>query len=148
MHLYDGRMDTQPAEFRPVGFWVRLLDRLIEEGLDAALRPLGLTRRQWQLLNLLAVAPRSAEAVGRELEAFFSDRCTADQVVSSTREQGLIVLEEGCLTLTEAGAARLSEAAHVVRAARERISVGVNRADYATTVATLEGMCRNLGWEP
>ncbi len=148
MHIYAARMDVTPTEFRPVGFWVRLLDRLIEAGLDAALEPLGLTRRQWQLLNLLAVAPRSAEAVRQELGAFLSERGAAARVVSSTREQGLIVLEQGCLTLSEAGVARLSEAAQVVRAARERISVGVNRADYATTVATLEGMCRNLGWEP
>ena len=105
-----------------MGFWVKLLDGLLEEHLDAVLAPLGLTRRQWQLLNLLAVAPRSPEAVAEQLGAFL-DGPAPGELLAGARDAGLVAV-----------------------AARDNVAAGVERAEYATTVATLERMCRNLGW--
>ena len=41
------------ASSRPIGFWLKLLDQLINEQFDSTLEDHGVTRRQWQLLNLL-----------------------------------------------------------------------------------------------
>ena len=38
---------------RPIGYWLKKLDRLIDNHFDLQLSNAGLTRRQWQLLNLL-----------------------------------------------------------------------------------------------
>jgi hypothetical protein len=44
---------------RPIGYWLKKLDRLIDDHFDLQLSNAGLTRRQWQLLNLLENDPRS-----------------------------------------------------------------------------------------
>ena len=36
---------------RPIGFWLKLVDRLLDERLDETLG--DLTRRHWQVLNVL-----------------------------------------------------------------------------------------------
>ena len=38
---------------RPIGYWLKKLDRLIDEQFERQLSEAGLSRRQWQLLNLL-----------------------------------------------------------------------------------------------
>lgn len=39
---------------RPIGFWLKLVDQLIDERFDTTLDEHGVTRRQWQMLNLLS----------------------------------------------------------------------------------------------
>ncbi|GAA4602421.1 hypothetical protein GCM10023195_07350 [Actinoallomurus liliacearum] len=39
---------------RPLGYWLKLLDQLIEENLNRVLAVEGLHRRHWQTMNLLA----------------------------------------------------------------------------------------------
>ena len=48
------------AANRPIGFWLRLVDGLINEQFDATVEEHGVTRRQWQIMNVLAEAPATA----------------------------------------------------------------------------------------
>ena len=50
---------------RPIGFWLKLVDRLIDEQFDRTLGAHDVSRRQWQLLNILAARP----AAPAELDA-------------------------------------------------------------------------------
>jgi hypothetical protein len=52
LELHDPRRSTScgPA---PIGFRLKLVDRLIDDGFDAVLGDARLTRRHWQVLNLL-----------------------------------------------------------------------------------------------
>jgi hypothetical protein len=38
---------------RPIGYWLKHLDRLIEDTFERTLSMEGLTRRHWQVLNTL-----------------------------------------------------------------------------------------------
>ena len=38
---------------KPIGFWLKELDRLIDKHFEMQLSDAGLSRRQWQLLNCL-----------------------------------------------------------------------------------------------
>lgn len=40
---------------RPLGYWVRTVDQLIEEQFQVAAEESGLTRREWQMLNRLRI---------------------------------------------------------------------------------------------
>ena len=40
---------------RPIGYWLKKLDRLIDKHFELQLSNAGLARRQWQLLNLLKI---------------------------------------------------------------------------------------------
>ena len=55
--------DQRPADRRPIGFWLKLVDRLIDEGFDAVLGDAGLTRRHWQVLNLLQAEPATLQRI-------------------------------------------------------------------------------------
>lgn len=48
--------------------------------------------------------------------------------------------------LTEAGRAAYASALERIQGLRESMTAGISEADYATTIATLEAMARNLGW--
>ena len=62
--------DQRPAERRPIGFWLKLVDRLIDEGFDAVLGDAGLTRRHWQVLNLLQTEPATLQRIDTQLAPF------------------------------------------------------------------------------
>jgi hypothetical protein len=55
---------------RPIGYWLKKLDRLIDAQFGRQLGEAGLSRRQWQLLNLLEDGPRSVPDLQTELEPF------------------------------------------------------------------------------
>ena len=133
---------------RAVGFWLKLLDRLIERDLDRVLAPFELTRRDWQILNLLRDSPRAVDAIDAEL-AMFTDR------PSGIGERLEVLISSGWVELNETGEAVMAANARhrfdavltSVSTARRRIAAGVERADYETTISTLTIMCQNLGWD-
>ncbi len=57
---------------RPIGFWLKLVDRLIDEQFAATLEEHGVTRRQWQLLNVLSREPATVEQLDAAVAPFLS----------------------------------------------------------------------------
>lgn len=140
-------MAHMSGEARPIGYWLKLLDRLLEEDLDRTLVPFDLNRRQWQILNVLAEGPSDASAVYRELNAFFVDEAQVNSMLALLKSEGWIdATLNGETSLTDAGNRRLTAALNSVRAARQRISFGIEADEYNQTVNTLRSMCENLGW--
>src|SRR5918999_1264765 len=60
---------TVPTDRRPLGFWLKLVDRLLDEGFERILAGAGLTRRHWQALTTLQQGPATVELLdgGRAL---------------------------------------------------------------------------------
>ncbi len=132
---------------RPIGYWLKLLDGLIEEDLDRTLVPFDLNRRQWQILNVLARSSSNGEAIYQELEGFFVDQAQVDSLLDVlVSEDWIRTTPAGEASLTEAGNRRLTDALNSVREARQRISSGIEADQYGQTVTTLRSMCENLGW--
>ena len=52
-------MPGSPVD-RPIGWWVKELDRLLTEALDTTLEQESLNRTGWQVLNTVATAGRRA----------------------------------------------------------------------------------------
>ena len=76
------------AEERPIGWWVRRLDALLEEAVDAVVTGEGLTRRHWQVLHSLATGTEQEADVAAALEDFAGD---VDAVVSDLVARGWVV---------------------------------------------------------
>lgn len=133
--------------FRPVGFWVKLVDQLLEERLDATLATHSLTRRGWQVLNSLGDGGLSQAELGARLEGWVSDG--GDEIgatVASLIETDQVQASEGALVLTGAGVRTRDAATDDVGAFRRLVAEGIDRSDYGTALAVLEGMATNLGW--
>ena len=62
------------ADRKPIGYWLKELDRLIEGTLDRALADEGVTRRDWQVLNALEPDPAPREASDRGAAAVLGRR--------------------------------------------------------------------------
>ena len=131
---------------RPIGYWVKTVDRLIDEQFAAASAVAGLSRRQWQILNILHDHEgASRSAVVQAVAPFLRPGETLDEHLAGIPE--LLVDDGSLVRLTPQGEARLAQVRdQSVQGLRERVSQGLTREEYETTLRTLERIARNLGW--
>lgn len=133
---------------RPIGFWLKTVDRLIDERFEATLGAAGITRRQWQLMNTLADGARTGaeldDAVRPFLDAAGGE--TSASHLGSLTARGIVVEVGGHYRLTQEGVALRQELGVSVRQTRQLVTDGLDEEDYVRTVATLEKMAANLGW--
>lgn len=137
---------------RPIGYWLKLVDSLISEQFAASLEEHGVTRRQWQLLNLLGVDPHTSDELMAALAPFFDEVSPEGEPASPAEhltellESGWVAQDEDSYVLTDRGRTSLERLTEIVEGMRERSSAGVTAEQYETTIATLQRMATNLGW--
>lgn len=131
---------------RPIGYWIKEVDRLLDETFAHALASERCTRRHWQLLNTLEPGPL-AEA---ELEAAVGPFAAADPSgVGAALEELLLRgwaqrLADVRIALTAKGRGVHERLHTTVAAHRRHIAEGVTEPEYRTTVTVLERMAGNL----
>lgn len=128
-----------PEAPRPLGFWLKTVDRLVSREIAAAFDDLDVTRREWRALNLIAGDVRD-------------DRLTAKlaarpHLVDSLVDRGWVADDDGEWRVTDDGRAALASLGERVSGIRSRVAGAVPAEDYATTLATLEAIARELGWD-
>ena len=123
---------------RPLGFWLKTVDRLVSREFAAAFDDLDVTRREWRLLNLIAGDVRD--------ERLTAKLAARPHVVDSLVDRGWVV-DDGEWRVTDDGRTALSSLRESVNGIRSRVAGAVPAEDYATTLATLEAIARELGWD-
>lgn len=135
---------------RPIGYWLKLVDRLIDENLDGVFQHSGLTRRHWQVLNTIRDGVSEETSVDGVLSPFTGAAAGGASAVMAEIDdlvrRGWVARGDQGLSVTVAGNHAYHDLLDAVSVARERVAEGVSREEYARTVATLERMARNLGW--
>ena len=141
-------MDTP----RPIGFWLKLVDRLIDEQFASTLEEQGVTRRQWQLLNVLTKEPATVEQLDAAVAPFLS-AATDDDPAESSTEHLAELLDSAWLdataegyALTDRGRGAFERLELVVAGQRTQVAEGITPDQYEQAVAVLERMARNLGY--
>ncbi|MFP3466743.1 hypothetical protein [Leifsonia sp. SIMBA_070] len=71
-----------------------------------------------------------------------------DRVLSDFVERGWVWFDGDRATLTDEGRAAHDRASERIRSVRADLAAGIPEEDYATTLATLERMAKNLGLRP
>lgn len=128
----------------PIGYWLKHLDRLIENDLDRVLAAQSLGRRHWQVLHSLHTDPGTIADLDRRLAPFLDEgEYSVTPVVEQLRQRGWV---EGLVSLSLSTA---GESAHEglfarVSDSRRRIARGISDAEYRTAVDVLERMSANL----
>ncbi len=126
---------------RPIGYWLKEIDRLIEDGFARLLADESLTRRHWQVLNTLAERPRTVAELDEELSPFLAERSpSVAPVVEDLRVRGWLTEVNA---LTEIGAARHEQVSERVIANRRRLTEGISAEEYRSVVELLERMAGN-----
>ncbi|HEY8293940.1 MAG: MarR family transcriptional regulator [Actinomycetota bacterium] len=137
-------MDPQ----RPIGFWLKLVDGLITQQFDAIVEEHGVTRRQWQIMNLLAESPSTVELISEDLKPFLAEEPheTAAEQIDELIDSGWVGLDGEQYELTDQGRASLEKIGEVVKQNRDQISAGIPEEEYQATLDVLQRMARNMGW--
>jgi hypothetical protein len=123
---------------KPIGYWLKHLDGLIEAEFDRALG--DVSRRHWQVLNVLAPGRRSLAQLEGAL-APFPLGSALDELMSRR-------WVDGEYTLTEAGREAHARIALRVQVVRDRMLDGLNPEDYPAVIRVLSRMAENLEHRP
>jgi hypothetical protein len=136
--------DDVGGPVRPVGWWVKEADRLLDQAFDDALAGTGVDRRGWQVLATAARQP-----VGRadllDALAAFDAREVLERAVAEVAAHGWIEDTEGALRLTPAGRAQHEALRTRVDDVRRRVSASLPPGDYAQLVDLLARLVAGLG---
>jgi DNA-binding PadR family transcriptional regulator len=128
---------------KPIGYWLKTLDRLIDENFDSALAAEGAQRRHWQILNIVKTRPATKAKIAAALDPFWTEGGIAlDDALADMTRRGWITGQER-RKLTERGEKAL-EAIRERTNLREKIMTGLTAEQYTQTVAVLEQMAANL----
>jgi hypothetical protein len=138
-------MDTP----RPIGYWLKLVDRLIDEQFASTLEEHGVTRRQWQLLNVLARESATVEQLDAAVAPFLNEgeSETSAEHLTELIDSAWVDATPSGYELTERGRTAFDKLAEVVATQRTVVAKGVTPEEYEQTLAVLERMAWNLGFE-
>jgi DNA-binding MarR family transcriptional regulator len=130
---------------RPIGYWLKKLDRLIDAQFERQLEEAVLSRRQWQLLNLLEDGPRSVPELQSELEPFLQDDPDdLSDALSGLVTRGWADSKDNIVTLTETGRAQFGVVKAKVAELRQALTAGISADEYQATIDVLARMSANL----
>lgn len=136
------------ATSRPIGFWLKLADRLIDEQFEKALTDFTVSRKQWEILNVLSPGPSTLVKLNLALEPFLDagTRESAADHIAELIDRGWVDVAFEYYELTGEGASRHAELHRRVARNRAVALDGIIDDDFETTVRVLERVAKNLGW--
>jgi DNA-binding MarR family transcriptional regulator len=130
---------------RPIGYWLKNLNRLIDGQFERRLGDAGLSRRQWQLLNLLVGGLRSVPELQTELEPFLQDASDdLSDALAGLVNRGWADSQDNIVTLTETGQMHFSLVKAKVAEVRQALMAGISPQEYQATIDVLRRMAANL----
>ena len=131
---------------RPIGYWLKHLDRLIDQAAERALAEEHLTRRHWQIMNVVRKSPVGPAALADALRPFWGPGAiTLDQVTSELAGRGWLTRDAaGQYALSPAGQAAHAAVREKIYGIRARFLTGLTEDDYLHTVQLLQRMAANL----
>ncbi|GGP10732.1 MarR family transcriptional regulator [Nonomuraea glycinis] len=118
---------------KPIGYWLKRLDMLLEESMTRTLAEHGVSRREWQALNVLATPGEDPQDM---LAPFPGVGDAVEALAAKGWAEGDHLTDEG-----KRAQARIAER---VGHFRRRAVDGVTAKEYQATVAVLRRMATNL----
>jgi DNA-binding MarR family transcriptional regulator len=130
---------------RPFGYWIKEIDRRIEEDFGRLLAAEGLERRGWQVLNTVAAAPVPTATLDERLAPFLdANEPSVRGYVEALAARGWVTPDGDLWTITEEGRRGHERASATIHAARRRIMDGISDDEYRTLMDLLPRVAANL----
>jgi hypothetical protein len=131
---------------RPIGYWLKHLDGLIEAAAERTFAEEKLTRRHWQIMNVLRESSRQEVGLTEAVRPFWGPGAiTLHEVTSELTRRGWLTQDgAGRYSLTAAGQGGHAAVEEKVRGIRSTLLTGLTEGDYLRTVRVLQWMAENL----
>ncbi len=135
----------------PIGYWLKLVDNLLTEQIDKAQAIHGVSRSDWQILNMLKeIGSASRERIFETMRTFV-DASNFNKIMTSLIEHGWVEQRQVPKTgmeqfqLTEEGQRRHEVIFATQKEVRQRAMLGISEEEYATVIRVLQQIVSNLG---
>ena len=135
-----------PEESRkPIGYWVKQLDGLLEKAFDHTLAKRGVRRRHWQVLNALRAGTVSRAEITEALLPFWvAASVTQTDVVDDLVRRGWASIEGDSYRLTPEGDLAHRAIEQDVAKLRAQIAEGFSHREFNGVIDALARMAANL----
>lgn len=143
-------MSEQKKPHLPIGYWVKKVDELLTARIDEVQEANGLSRTQWQILNVLYETSSASRDQIIDVLSPFGNADTLGSAITSLVNRGLVEEDEfeaGTLRLTAQGRDLHATALEAQQKLRLQAVRGIGEADYVTTVRVLQQIVTNLTGE-
>jgi len=134
----------------PIGYWLKRADSLLTEQINQLQARHGVSRTDWQTLNLLNESGSSSKERLFESMRTFVDAAGLDEILSRLSQRGWI--ERGPVSgsgtsefqLTAEGRRQHTVILATQKEAREKAMRGISAEEYATAIKVLKQIVSNL----
>jgi hypothetical protein len=135
--------DGGKAMTRPVGWWLKEADALLDAAFDAALLGTEVDRRGWQILTTLARQPMGRPALLAALASFDPPE-VVERAIVETLSRGWVEASGDVLRLTSAGSQKQQTLHPHVARVRDMVSAALPQEDYAQLVGLLARLVEGI----
>ena len=137
-------MSDHKRQNLPIGYWLKRADELLTARIDAAQQENGLTRLDWQALNVVRDAGDADPVHVAETLHPFASADEVAGVLGGLRQRGLLVSSGERVRVSASGSEVYDRALSSQRAIREGAFDGIERDAYETTMDVLRRLVDNL----
>jgi len=131
----------------PIGYWLKKADEVLTTRINEAQRANGLSRAEWQILNVLSeIKVATREQLASPMRPFADDPMLSDAVLLLV-QRGLIEGNGSASSgyrLTKLGRDIHEAAFFRQKEVRQRAVTGISEVDYITAVRVLQQLVKNL----
>ncbi len=129
---------------QPIGYYLKQLDNLLTEGINAIQAQHGLSRTEWQTLNAISEEQPAAKEKLIELLNPFADSVALESILSKFVEKLLIEIKENMVILSDEGKQLYSSCLTAQQQFRKKVMSGISETEYQVTISTLQKMIENV----
>jgi len=135
---------------RPIGYWLKRADALLTEQIDKAHAANGVSRLDWQVLNILNETSTASKERIFETMLAFVDAPGVDEIVTRLVGRGWAEQTETSRTgtvefqLTQEGRRMHGVILATQKEVRRGVMQGISEEEYATVIRVLQRLVSNL----
>jgi DNA-binding MarR family transcriptional regulator len=139
----------------PIGYWLKQADNLLTQQIDQAHTAEGISRSDWQILNMLKeLGGASRESIFETMQTFV-DAQNLNQTIAALTERGWVEFRQNLKSameeefqLTQKGHQQHEVILVAQKKVRQRAMQDISEEEYATVIRVLQQIVSNLEGEP
>ncbi|MCC7534418.1 MAG: hypothetical protein IT246_10795 [Bacteroidia bacterium] len=142
--MNENKNNTGQQQQLPIGYYLKLADKCLTNGIDEIQFKHGINRIEWQVLNSINERPEvSTNAIFEQMEPI-ADKPMIESILKKYLDNNQVVINNNILSLTFTGKELHKLCMNAQIEFRKKAMHGISEAEYKTTIATLQKLIANI----